>query len=105
MLTVKVIHTLQKPYERLYAGIYVQEPIDGVLDKNGQQLRALHDAVGIREVPNKIIASCIRRLFDRCPRVDIVEYKAPRGNYIILARTQSTESIYNSLTEGGSYVS
>ena len=52
-MKVKVIHTLQKPYERLYAGIYIQEPIDGVLDKYGKPFRAIHEEIGVRDVPNK----------------------------------------------------
>ena len=104
-MKVKVIHTLQKPYERLYAGIYIQEPIDGVLDKYGKPFRAIHEEVGVRDVPNKAIASCLRKTFDRCPSIDVIDYKTPRGVYVSISRGQDVDSILKALTEAGSYVS
>ena len=103
MQTVKVIHTLQKPYDRLYAGIYIQHPIDGVLDKNGTQLRALHGEVGLREVPNEVISQCIRRMFNLCPSVSCIEYTTPRHTVITITRDETQEDIRRMLTEGGSY--
>ena len=104
-MKVKVIHTLQKPYERLYAGIYIQDPVDGVLDKHGNPFRAIHEEVGLRDVPNKAIASCLRKTFDRCPSIDSIEYKTPRGVYVSISRGQDVDSILKTLTEAGSYVS
>ena len=105
MQEAKIIHTLEKPYDRLYAGIYVQEPIEGVEDKYGKQIRALHEEVGVREVPNRAISNSIRKLFDRCPRLDQVMYKTPRGIYVSISRGQDTDSIFKTLTEAGNYVS
>ena len=104
-MKVKAIHTLQKPYDRLYAGIYIQEPIDGVLDKHGNPFRAIHEEIGARDVPNKAIASCLRKTFDRCPSIDIIDYKTPRGVYVSISRGQDPDSIFKTLTEAGNYVS
>lgn len=104
-MKVKVIHTLQKPYDKLYAGIYIQEPIDGVPDKHGKPIRALHEEVGLREVPNEAISNCIEKLFRLCPTLDMVEYKTPRGIYIDISREHNSAAILKTLTEAGSYVS
>ncbi len=104
-MTIKVIHTLTKPYDRMYAGIYIQEPIDGILDRHGRQFRGIHEAVEVREVPNKVIASCLRKTFDMCPSVDSIEYKTPRGAYINISRGQDADSIWRTLTKAGNYVS
>jgi hypothetical protein len=103
MQTVKVIHTLEKPYDRLYAGIYIQHPVDGVLDKNGTQLRALHGEVGLREVPNEVISQCIRRMFNLCPGVSRIEYTTPRHTVITITSDKTQEEIRKLLTEVGSY--
>lgn len=103
MQKVKIIHTLEKPYDKLYAGFYIQEPIDGIEDRFGKPIRALHEEVGVREVPNRAISNSIRKLFDRCPSLDEVEYKTPRGMYVSISRGQDANSILKTLTEAGNY--
>lgn len=104
MKTIKVIHTLHKYENKLRAGIYVREPIEGITDKHGRQLRAFEREIGVREVPNAAISRCMRLFFDQCPDLETIEYQAPRGNYITISRTQDAESILSSLTTGGSYL-
>ena len=103
-MTCKVIHTLRKPDKVIYAGIYVQDPIEGATDRHGHVLRSLYRPISLKDVPNKAISECIEDLIDKCPEIDTVEYVTPRGISVSILRGQDADSIFKALTEAGSYI-
>ena len=79
-MTVQVIHTLSKPYDRLYAGIYIQIPEYGLIDKsNGRYYRNIQEVIDVKDNPNDVISRCIDKIFKRTPEVELITYVGPRS--------------------------
>lgn len=99
-MNIQVIHTLGKSREVFQAGIYIQIPEEGILDRQGRCYRHLKEDIRVEEAPNDAIAKCLGEVFGRSKDVDVITYVGPRGKRIELQRGISHEEIRQRIQEG-----
>ena len=99
-MKIQVIHTLSKPYSRLYAGIYIQIPEQGVPDAIGRYYRSIHEEISVKDSPNDVIARCLDNVFKRSKEVNVITYVGPRRNKIEIQRGTSYAEIRERIREG-----
>ena len=99
-MNIQVIHTLNKPYDKLYAGIYIQVPEVGVPDRRGIYYRKIYESLKIKESPNDVISKCIEEVFRRTETVDVITYVGPRRSYTEIFRSDSSEEIRKKVQAG-----
>lgn len=90
---VRVIHNIRKPYNTLYAGIYVQTPEEGVRDFRGRFHHDFHEPIKVTDDWHPVIARCIKTVFERCPDVAELVYVTPRYKEIHISRGTSFEDL------------
>lgn len=96
---IKVVYSLTKPFSKLYAGVYIQEP-NGLVDSRGIAWRDITEKVGVREDTVPVVASCIMKIFKHFPELKrITYYRLWKRDPIEISRTESKEEIEEKIKE------